>query len=437
MSNLPLPPGNLGLPLIGETLSFFSDRHFTSKRLKKYGKIYKTSLLGKKTVVMTGAKANEFLFRNENKYVKATWPKSTQILLGSLSLAVQSGELHTSRRKLLYQAFQPRALEGYLPKMVQFTQAYLEKWLKMGEFTWYPELRDYTFDIASSLLVGTENGSDTPLATLFEQWVKGLFSIPIPLPWTTFGKSLACRQELLKYIQKIIENRLHNPTTETDALGLLLTAKDDQGNSLTLEELKDQILLLLFAGHETLTSALVSFCFLTAQHPEVMAKLRQEQQNLGITPPLTLDQLKQMTYLEQVLKEILRLIPPVGGGFREVVESFEFEGYQIPQNWLIQYLITETHKDPQLYPEAQRFDPDRFAPNQEADKQANFGYIPFGGGLRECLGKEFARLEMRVFASMLISRYQWELLPNQDLTLIGIPTPQLKDGLKVRFSEYS
>lgn len=86
-----------------------------------------------------------------------------------------------------------------------------------------------------------------------------------------------------------------------------------------------------------------------------------------------------------------------------------------------------------MYPDYQRFDLDRFAPNQEADKQANFGYIPFGGGLRECLGKEFARLEMRVFAAMLVANYQWELLPNQDLTMIGIPTPQLKDGLKVRF----
>ncbi|TVQ48172.1 MAG: cytochrome P450 [Gloeocapsa sp. DLM2.Bin57] len=95
--------------------------------------------------------------------------------------------------------------------------------------------------------------------------------------------------------------------------------------------------------------------------------------------------------------------------------------------------MNETHRDPQLYPDYQRFDLDRFAPNQEADKQANFGYIPFGGGLRECLGKEFARLEMRVFAAMLVANYQWELLPNQDLTMIGIPTPQLKDGLKVRF----
>jgi cytochrome P450 len=434
MSNLPLPPGNFGLPLIGETLSFVSDRNFSTKRVEKYGKIYKTSLLGKKTVVMTGAKANQFLFKNENRYVKATWPKSTRILLGPASLAVQSGEFHTERRKLLYQAFQPRALESYLPKMEQFTHQYLAKWVKMEEFSWYPELRDYTFDIASSLLVGVEGGSNTPLAPLFEQLVKGLFSLPIPLPWTTFGKSLACRQQLLKDIESIIQQRLQHPTPATDALGLLLAAKDEEGNSLSLDELKDQILLLLFAGHETLTSALVSFCFLTAKHPDVMNKLRQEQEQLNITFPLSLEKLKQMTYLEQVLKEVLRLIPPVGGGFREVVESFEFEGYLIPKDWLIQYLITETHRDSELYPEYQRFDPDRFAPNQEADKQVNFGYIPFGGGLRECLGKEFARLEMRVFAALLVQKYQWELSPNQDLSMAGFPTPHPKDGLKVRFS---
>ncbi|ELS00074.1 cytochrome P450 [Gloeocapsa sp. PCC 73106] len=433
MSKSPsLPPGNLGLPVIGETLSFLRDSNFSSRRLEKYGKVFKTSILGKKTVIMTGAKANQFLFKHENKYVQATWPKSTKILLGPSSLSVQSGEFHTSRRKLLYQAFQPRALESYLPKMEEITRQYFQKWTDLGEFTWYREIRDYTFDIASSLLVGTEGGSQTPLADLYTEWVKGLFSLPIPLPWTTFGKSLACRQKLLIYIEEIVKKRASQPNTGNDALGLLLAAKDEEGNNLSLAELKDQVLLLLFAGHETLTSALVSFCLLVAQHPEVWTRLRQEQRDLNLTSPLSPEKLKAMTYLEQVLKEVLRLIPPVGGGFRKVIESFEFDGYLIPKNWLVQYQIRQTQRDPEIYPESEVFNPDRFAPGQE--KQESCSYVPFGGGLRECLGKEFARLEMRVFAALLIQKYQWELLPNQDLSMGIVPTPHPKDGLKVRFS---
>ena len=189
----------------------------------------------------------------------------------------------------------------------------------------------------------------------------------------------------------------------------------------------------MFAGHETLTSEIASFCLLTAQHPEVMQHLREEQKRLNVTGTTTLEDLKQMVYLEQVLKEVMRLIPPVGGGFREVIQTFEFGGYRIPQGWNVQYQIAQTHKDEEIYPESDRFDPDRFAPNQSADKQASFGYIPFGGGLRECLGKEFAGLEMRLFASKLLQNYQWELVPEQNLELVTVPTPHPRDGLKVKF----
>jgi cytochrome P450 len=434
--SLPLPPGNLGLPLLGETISFFTDPDFNQKRLKKYGKLFKTSLFGRPTVVMVGAEANTFLFKNENKYVIATWPKSTKILLGSTSLSVRTGDFHTSRRKLLYQAFQPRALASYIPTMEKITQEYLNKWEKLNTFTWYPELRNYTFDIASSLLVSTDGGSQTPLGEYFEEWCAGLFTLPIPLPWTKFGKALHCRKKLLEYIENIVVKRQQAKNPGEDALGLLIQAKDEQGNSLTLEELKDQVLLLLFAGHETLTSALASFCLLTAQHPEVLQRLREEQQQLSLASPLTLENLKQMTYLEQVIKEVMRMIPPVGGGFREVIESFEFQGYQIPQGWSIQYQIAQTHQDSEVYPDSDRFDPDRFSPDKAEDKQASFAYIPFGGGLRECLGKEFARLEMRIFASMLLKNYQWELLPNQSLELVTIPTPHPRDGLKIKFSSF-
>jgi cytochrome P450 len=382
---------------------------------------------------MVGAEANTFLFKNENKYVVSTWPKSTKTLLGAASLAVKTGEFHTSRRKLLYQAFQPRALASYIPTMEKITWEYLHKWEKLGQLTWYPELRNYTFDIASSLFLSKDGGSQTPLGELFEDWCAGLFTIPIPLPWTKFGKALRCRQELLKHIEKIVLQRQQTNNPGEDALGLLIQAKDDEGNSLSLEELKDQVLLLLFAGHETLTSAIASFCLLTAQYPEVLQRLQEEQQQLSLSSPLTWETIKEMTYLEQVLKEVMRIIPPVGGGFREVIESFEFKGYRIPKGWTIQYQIAQTHKDQEIYPDGDRFDPDRFAPERAEDKQTSFAYIPFGGGLRECLGKEFARLEMRIFASLLLRNYQWELLPNQDLELVTIPTPHPRDQLKVKF----
>lgn len=426
-----LPPGSFGLPLIGETIAFLGDPNFTQKRNQQYGSVFKTHLFGRPTLVFTGAEANQFLFANDNRYFSITWPYSTKKLLGAASLAVQTGGEHIKRRKLLAQAFQPRALAGYIPTMAAITRNYLQKWEGLGKLTWYPELRKYTFDVACKLLVGTDASSDSHLGELFEEWCNGLFTIPWAFPWTKFGKALRCRELLLAQIEEIVRQRQHAPASSEDALGLLLQARDEEG-SLSLEELKDQVLLLLFAGHETLTSAIASLCLLLAQHPEVLAAARAEQQQLGFEGQLTMEQLKQMTYLEQVLKEVLRIIPPVGGGFREAIQECEFNGYTIPQGWSVLYQIGNTHKDSSIYTQPNCFDPDRFK-LEGGDKLKPFSYIPFGGGVRECLGKEFAKLEIKLFAALLIREYEWELLPNQNLDLVMVPTPHPRDGLQVQF----
>jgi cytochrome P450 len=379
---------------------------------------------------MCGQEASLFVFSNDNQYFVMSLPPSMKALLGPLSLPLQTGANHINRRKLLYQAFGPRALVGYIGAMENITQRYLEKWEKMETMTWYPELRNYTFDVASKLLLGLENGSETALGHNFENWCKGFFSIALDLPWTKFGKAKSSRKLLLAEMEKIIRDRQQETPSGKDALSLLISGRDEEGNSLSLEELKDQVLMLLFAGHDTLTSAIASFCLLLAQNPDVMAKVRAEQQQFPATEPLTLEQLKQMTYLEQVLREVLRLVPPVGSIFRTVINACEFGGYEIPKGWSVLSEITQTHQDSQLYPEPERFDPDRFS-SERVPKP--FSYVPFGGGLRDCLGKEFARLEMKLFAAKIVREFEWELLPDQDLNLIAAPTARPRDGLRVKF----
>ena len=430
---LPLPPGKFGLPIIGETISFLQDSDFTDKRYEKYGSVFKTRIFANPTIVMIGSEANRFLFTNDNKYFSNQWPSSTRTLLGPASISVQMGNTHQNRRKILSQAFQPRALAEYTGTMEEILHSYLHKWEKMGTLTWYPEIRKYTFDVACKLFVGIDAASNSNFIELFEEWVGGLFSIPLRLPWTNFSKALRSRKLLLKQIEEIVLQRQQQPASNNDALSMLLQATDDDGNKLSVEEIKDQILNLLFAGHETLTSAIASMCLLLAQHPEVKAAVRNEILQLGLSEPLTSENLKQMTYLDQVMKEVLRLIPPVGGGFRKVIKPFEFNGYFIPQGWSILYRVPNTHKDTSVYTDPSEFDPERFAPERAEDKSKPFANIPFGGGVRECIGKEFAKLEMKLFAALLIRDYDW-VLPDQNLSLITIPTPHPKDGLKVKFS---
>ncbi|MGK7890711.1 MAG: cytochrome P450 [Leptolyngbyaceae cyanobacterium] len=427
-----LPPGQLGLPIIGETLDFFRDPQFAQKRHDQYGPVFKTRILGKNTIFVKGPEAMRFVLMHENQFFVVGWPPSVKALLGPLSLALQQGGVHLQRRKLMVQAFQPRALDSYIPAIETISDRYFQKWANQGTLTWYPELRNYTFDIACKLFVGLDHASQTDLGRWFETWCEGLFSLPLRLPWTRFGKAWTCRSLLLDELERLIRERQQSAEPGEDALGLLIQATDETGQRLGLDELKDQILLLLFAGHETLTSAIASFCLLMAQFPQAQTKAREEQQPLQ-QQPLTLDSLKHMPYLEQVMQEVLRLIPPVGGGFRDVIQACDYGGYQIPTGWSVLYGINMTHADPEIFPRPEQFDPDRFSPERAEAKAKPFSHVPFGGGVRECLGKEFARLEMRLFGAKLLRDYQWTLLPDQDLDMVVVPTPHPRDGLKVQF----
>lgn len=430
--SLPLPPGRSGLPLVGETIGFLTDPDFADKRHQQYGSIFRTNLFGQPTVYLAGAEAIRFVLLHENQYFIANWPTSTKALLGPAALSVQQGSIHQQRRKLLAQAFQPRALASYIATMTSVTHAYLDRWEQQGTLTWYPELRNYTLDIACQLLVGISSGSQTHFGEWFETWTQGLFSVPLSLPGTKFNRALHSRKLLLNEIERIVRQRQQQNEPGQDSLGLLLNARDEAGEGLSVDELKDQVLTLLFAGHETLTSAIASFCLYMAQHPIVLEQIRAEQAPFQNRETLTLDDLKQMDYLDQVLKEVLRVMPPVGGGFREVIQTCEINGYTIPKGWSVLYEIRRTHHDHTLYPNPNQFDPNRFSVNR-LDKASPFSYVPFGGGVRECIGKEFARLEMKIFAALLAREYEWELVSDQNLDYSMVPTPRPKDGLKVHF----
>ncbi|HUN09925.1 MAG TPA: cytochrome P450 [Aggregatilineales bacterium] len=432
-NNLPLPPGSFGLPFVGETLQFLFDPGYLARRIEKEGPIIRTHILGRPCVMMNGPEANRFVLSTGMKHFSwgEGWPVTFREILGR-SLFLQDGEEHRRNRKLIMPAFHREALRNYLSSMEQLALRYLDKWVVKGEFAWFEENKQLTFEIASELLMGSKPGDDVArLSRLFTELTLGLTSAPVNLPFMTYGKALRARDALLKHIEVAIHERQQNPGT--DALSLLVMSRDEQGDALSMTELKAQALLLLFAGHETTTSMLTSFCMSMAQNPEVWAKARAEQESVDIEGPLTLDAIKQMTYLEQVLKEVERLYAPVPGGFRGVVEPFDFNGYHIPKGWMVLYGIPAAHQDPAIYPEPSRFDPDRFSPERAEDAKMPFSLVGFGGGPRICVGYAFAQLELKIIASYLLRQYTWELLPGQSLDYVLFPTLRPKDGLKVRF----
>ena len=433
MKSTQIPSGNNGLPVFGETLSFVFDPNFIIKRYRKYGPIFRTNIIGRPTVVMAGPEAVEFVLSSHMDHFswRSGWPDNFKILLGE-SLFLMDGEEHRQKRRLIMPALHGSALANYLDTMKEITCLYLKKWEEKQEFVWFDEFKQLTFDIASELLLSTSPGSEcVRLSKLFSTLTNGLFAInPLPLPFTKFGKAIAARNQIIEHLTKVVRQRQQNPTK--DALSLLVQAKDEEGNSLSEKELIAQAVLLLFAGHETTTSMLTWLCVELARHPEVLQRAREEQLQLARGGCLDLEQLGQMPYLEQVLWEIERLQPPVAGGFRGVVKPFEFKGFHVPAGWMALYSILATHRIPEIYPDPERFDPDRFSPQRQEHKRP-FSLIGFGGGPRLCIGIAFAKMEMKIIAAYLLRGYQWEILPNQSLDTVRIPTSRPKDRLQVRF----
>ncbi len=433
MINYQLPPGQMGLPLLGETLQFVFDPKFVEKRYHQYGSIFKTKIIGRPTVYMVGPEAVEFVLSSHIDHFswREGWPDNFKLLLGE-SLFVQDGEEHRRNRRLMMPALHGAALTNYVGTMESITQTYLHKWQQQREFIWFDEFKQLTFDIASQLLLGTNSGSDVArLSQLFTTLTNGMFALnPLRLPVTSLGKAIAARNQILQHLAQVVSTRKQHPSK--DVLSLLLQARDEEGNGMSDRQVIAQALLLLFAGHETTTSMLTMLCLELARHQEVLQKARTEQLELAQHGALNLEQLGRMPYLEQVLSEIERLHPPVGGGFRGVVKPFEFNGFYVPAGWQLIYSSLMTHQLPEIYPQPLQFDPERFSPQRQENKQRPFSLIGFGGGPRICIGIAFAKLEMKIVAAHLLRGYQWELLPNQSVEPVLVPTRRPKDGVRVR-----
>lgn len=396
--NNQLPPGQFGLPIIGETLNLvLNQTFFSKKRYQQYETdIFKTSIFGQKFIFVRGEHYCQFVLQNENKYFQSSPLPNIKKLFGENALSNQTGELHTKRRKILKQVFTNKYLDIQEKTIQANTEQYFKKWEKEQTFEWYPELRNYAFDIACSLIIG-ETNSD--LNRELKQWSQGLFTFNPRV----VKRALKSRSNILSSLDQIIASA---GDRNESALTLMLEA-EVEGEKLEVEEIKDQLLNLLAAGHETLASGLTSICLVLGKNPSLKEQIRKEGEE----------------YQTKLIKETLRQYPPVAGGFRRIIEDCSFNGYKFPKDWGLIYEIKETHYSDFLQPE--QFDPERFQ-----NPRNPYGFIPFGDGERRCLGERLAYLEMKLFTQYLVN-YNWEILPKQDLTIQTTPFPHPKDNLKV------
>ncbi|KAJ8262600.1 hypothetical protein GJAV_G00168230 [Gymnothorax javanicus] len=443
---LPMPKGSMGFPIIGETCHWlFQGSGFHASRRQKYGNVFKTHLLGRPLIRVTGAENVRKVLMGEHSLVTVDWPQSTSTLLGPNSLANSIGDIHRKRRKIFAKVFSHEALETYLPKIQQVIQETLRVWSSRPEpVNVYRESQHLSFHMALRVLLGFRVSEEEirHLFNTFQDFVDNLFSLPIDLPFTGYRKGIRARDSLQRSIEKAIREKplCSQGKDYTDALDVLIESAKEHGTELTMQELKESTIELIFASFATTASASTSLIMQLLKHPAVLEKLREELRGCGILHngclcegELRLDNICGLKYLDCVIKEVLRLFTPVSGGYRTAVQTFELDGVQIPKGWSVMYSIRDTHDTSAVFKDVGAFDPDRFSQERCEDKEGRFHYLPFGGGVRTCLGKQLATLFLRILAIELASSSRFELATRTFPRIATVPVLHPTDGLKVKF----
>ena len=429
-----LPPGRFGLPYLGETLDFFGNPYrFLKQRYDRYGPVFQTGLLGMKTIMLLNAEAQrQVLATNASNFTARDGYKNVEAFL-SHSLALTDGDQHSRQRRLLAPAFHGRNMPVYLSTMERIIDAQLATWGTSGQKAFYPEMRQVAFTLASTLLLGFEPGADYDrFIHIWETFSKGFYGLlHIRGPFTAWGRSLIAQQQLEPMIRKIIAERRANP--RDDVMGLLLAARDANGEELSDEELIDQVKLMIFAGYDTTVGTLSWILVELLRRPDLLERARAEVITGDPAAPLTYEQLRQMPFMDAVIKETLRLHPQAALMARGVRETFEFGGYSIPHGYVVMLSPILTHRMPDYFADPDTFDPDRFLAPRDEDAKTPYAWIGFGSGPRICVGESVARLEIKAFFTQLMRRFDVQLLPDQQFDPLYVPLSRPKSDVRISY----
>ncbi|KAI8557606.1 hypothetical protein RHMOL_Rhmol04G0022800 [Rhododendron molle] len=440
-----LPPGSLGLPIIGQSLVFLRElkantaEKWLEERVTKYGPVSKLSLFGKPTVFIHGQAANKFVFSSDGRAIANQQPESFRMIIGERNVLELSGEDHKRVRDALMSFLKPDCLKQYVGKMDGEVRRHLElHWEGQHKVTVLPLMKTLAFDMICSLLCGIERGSRRDdLGTCVKLLVDGMWSVPLNFPFTRCYRGLSASARLQNMLKDLIRGKRveleqEGVSSHQDLISCLVSIRgQDNGESLSEDEIVHNVVAVMFAGHET-TATLITFIIRAlANEPAIYARVVQEQEEIakGKVPGelLTWEDIAKMKYTWKVALETLRMVPPVFGGFRKTLKDIEYGGFIIPKGWQIFWATRMTHMDGGIFEEPSKFDPRRFE-NQAS--VPSYCFIPFGGGPRICPGYEFVKIETLVSIHNLVTRFTWKLCCN-DNGFSWVPTPVPPKGLPI------
>ena len=438
-ATVPFPPGETNFSL-ARTRRFADDPlPMLLEAYERFGPIFTLRLFHGNVVFMLGPAANHYItVSHASNFI---WRESHfRDLIGLMGdgLLTIDGEFHRRSRLIMLPAFHREHIAASADTIVEETSRALEQFTPGATIDLYAWTRHLALRVAMRALFGLD--PDGPqaraidAAELFEEALS-FYSTEYVLrilrgPFSPWAKLQQAARKLDTLIYSEISSRRATGKRGHDILSLLLDAHDEEGNTLSDLQIRDEVMTLMFAGHDTTTST-VSFMFYElARQPRIIERLVAEQDALLENGQPTAAQLMsgELTELEMVLDETLRKYPPAWIGPRRSLEAFEFEGRTVPARAFVNYCSWASHHLPDVFAEPEEFRPERFAPEARAALPKG-AYVPFGGGSRTCIGMRFGQLEVRAIATLILSRCTLSVPDDFQLSIRQMPTISPKDGL--------
>jgi cytochrome P450 len=414
------PPGELAF-------SWLRTREFETEPLplllrtyERYGPVFTIRLLYAPVVFAIGPEANHYItvthasnFRWRDGGMGDLIP-----LLGN-GLLTTDGDYHRRARRIMLPAFHREQLAASTSIMAEEAERAVSKWRPGDRIDLYVWTRRLALRIAMRALFGFEPehfSRDARMAAEFEEtlgyWGRDYAVQMLRGPGSPWRSMNRAKEKLDRVIFAEVARRRASGQRGVDILSLLLDASDEDGSRLSDRELRDQVMTLLFAGHDTTTSTVAFLFYELARNPAEAPPLEDEP-------------------LDMVIDETLRMFPPAWIGPRRSIEPFELHGVRVPGGVMVNYCSWASHHLSEVFPEPERFRPSRFAPEAKAALPKG-AYVPFGGGSRTCIGMRFGQLEIKAIARAILSRFRLDLEdPSLVPSIRQMPTLSPRGGLPV------
>jgi cytochrome P450 len=459
-----LPPGPKGLPFLGNVLQFRRDQlSFLLHLEQTYGRMT-TIHIGKTPVVL--------FFRPEHiRYILTENPRNFTnrevaggLIFGNLlvltllarnftnkvtqglhdlvgdGLLTTDGDFHRWHRRLLQPAFSKRRVENYAELIVDYTRETIERWQPGAEVDIAHDMQALILRMIMKILVDIDLvEQDTEVGQIIDAvlgqpvgLLEGLLNFQIDLPITPYGKRMAAMRNGNTYIYSLIDQRLADMRDVGDILSILLQAQEkDDADAVTKRQVRDELVSLLAAGHETTTNTLAWTFYLLSEHPAVLERVLAELQAVLAGRDPQVDDLPKLVYCDWVIKESMRLYPSAWTQGRQAVEAFDLDGYHFPAGTMLMFSQWVLHRLPDIWGDPEVFRPERWDPVHE-QKVPQGSYFPFGGGSRICMGMSLAQLQVRLVLAVILQRYVPRLLPDHPVVPLPLITLRVKGGLYMK-----